>query len=331
VNTSPIFIMSSERSGSNLLRTLLSNHTNISAPMAPQLLKTFLPIISQYNSLSAKENARKLFEDMLAVVNHPIHGWNLNIKFIDIYERYHPKVFLDFFDLLYRENAAKDGKNRFLCKENNTFDFVRELVNYYEDPKIIYLYRDPRDYAVSRIKAPLGPNTSYRAALLWTLEQRTCDQSLKNVNIKTHNLKYEDLIEHVQNTVSAALQFIGEPVQARCFSVDVQKNKKLSWNVMWKNLSKPVLKSNRGKYREKFNAREIKIIETVAKGYLTKLGYDLESSADFKVTRLFKLTDKFIDLILRLKKKSLVSGRHRAMYTSKASLVGTIKEKDVQK
>ena len=42
----PIFIMSSERSGSNLLRILLSNHSRLAAPVAAQLLPIFMPFAS---------------------------------------------------------------------------------------------------------------------------------------------------------------------------------------------------------------------------------------------------------------------------------------------
>lgn len=46
-----IILLASERSGSNLLRTLLGNHSDISAPVAPHLIKMFYPIKHYFSDL----------------------------------------------------------------------------------------------------------------------------------------------------------------------------------------------------------------------------------------------------------------------------------------
>ena len=92
MNDSPIFIMSSERSGSNLLRILLGNHSNISGPAAHQLLQTFYSQIPYYSPLSHRENLINLFEDFMAIVNHPYHSWNIIFDFDYIFEKYRPKI-----------------------------------------------------------------------------------------------------------------------------------------------------------------------------------------------------------------------------------------------
>ena len=43
-----IILLVSERSGSNLLRTLIGNHSDISAPIAPHLLHVFYNIKQLY-------------------------------------------------------------------------------------------------------------------------------------------------------------------------------------------------------------------------------------------------------------------------------------------
>ena len=76
-----IVLLASERSGSNLLRTLLGNHSDISAPIAPHLIKIFYPIKHYYLDLSSKVNNKNLFCDMLQIVNHPFSNWKLKLDY----------------------------------------------------------------------------------------------------------------------------------------------------------------------------------------------------------------------------------------------------------
>jgi len=55
-----IILLASERSGSNLLRILLGNHSNILAPIAPHLMNIFYPIKHYYcNLIDRQKNIRK--------------------------------------------------------------------------------------------------------------------------------------------------------------------------------------------------------------------------------------------------------------------------------
>ena len=58
-----VFIMSSERSGSNLLRSILDSHQDIAAPPALQLFRQFNRILPFYGSLEIDENFELLKND----------------------------------------------------------------------------------------------------------------------------------------------------------------------------------------------------------------------------------------------------------------------------
>ena len=58
-----IQFIGTQRSGSNLLRLILNQHQQISAPHPPHLLKTFVPLLPHYHA--EKGNGLKsLVEDM---------------------------------------------------------------------------------------------------------------------------------------------------------------------------------------------------------------------------------------------------------------------------
>ena len=44
----PILLLSSERSGSNLIRVMMGSHREVSAPASAQVIKTLVPLIALY-------------------------------------------------------------------------------------------------------------------------------------------------------------------------------------------------------------------------------------------------------------------------------------------
>jgi hypothetical protein len=65
----------------------------------------------------------------------------------------------------------------------------------------------------------------------------------------------------------------------------------VAWNAAWKNLSRPVMTSNFGKYRYRFDAATIRIIETVAREPMLRLGYSCETQANWSRSRAFQVYD----------------------------------------
>lgn len=63
----PVFVMSAERSGSNLLRTLLSNHSGIADPPAIQILPGFLESVGLYGDLTSNPSRLQLAGELIAV------------------------------------------------------------------------------------------------------------------------------------------------------------------------------------------------------------------------------------------------------------------------
>jgi hypothetical protein len=284
----PVFIMSSERTGSNLLRTLLSNHSNISAPTAPHFLLFLHHLIPFYGPLEVERNARALFDDMLAIVNHRNYQWDLAPDFDKVFEKYKPQTFLGYFDLFYREDAARKGKGRFACKENNLFDYAFHLADHYDSAKYVYLCRDPRDYVASFMRVPFGFDTPYDAARNWLREQEKCISLIETFGLEALRIRYEDLVGQTAEVMTDLLSFLGEPVEEACFNVDTEKSTHLDWNVYWRNLSKPVLRSNAGKFRSQFDQKTVNMIETMTREFMVKLEYGFDSPADWKRPRFFR-------------------------------------------
>ena len=289
MSRSPIFIVSSERSGSNLLRTLLDNHSQLRGPRAPHLLKSFSERHHLYRPLSNPNNAKELLNDMISIANFSLYDWRLDVSGEEIYSKHKPSCLLSCFHAVY---STQTDELRFVCKENNLFDFVNQLWRYYDEPKFIYLYRDPRDYVPSRLKVPMLFDTPLDAARNWAREQSACLKEFRTFELPAHFISYEELIQDTPARMREVLEFVGEEAEDSCFQVDTGKNENVSSNPFWKNLSKQVDSQNQKKYRQQLSKQDIEVVETVAQKQMRQLGYELETPASWKRTKLFGVQNR---------------------------------------
>lgn len=85
----PIILLVSERSGSNLLRTLLGRHSQIQAPIAPHFLAESNNSCNYYGNLNHISNREKLCDDMLALVNQEFNNWEVQKDKVNVMSGIH--------------------------------------------------------------------------------------------------------------------------------------------------------------------------------------------------------------------------------------------------
>ena len=78
----PIFIVSSPRSGSTLLRLLLNSHSKIAIPSPGFMFPFFYPFMYSYGDLQGEESFLAFIDDVLE--HQRIKGWPDPIKYDEI-------------------------------------------------------------------------------------------------------------------------------------------------------------------------------------------------------------------------------------------------------
>jgi hypothetical protein len=277
-----IIILASERSGTNLLRTLLGNHNKLSAPVAPHFLDSFRGSISAYGDLNIKENAELLVTQMSRLANHKYNDWKLKAGATEIRERFGVYSLQTAFDALYTQKTIEDKKEHWVCKDNNMHLHAQmiQCLNHSEELKYLYLYRDPRDHIASWLRTPLYMHTPIEIAQRWVAEQKKIEELNNSYGIRIHPIKYEDLIADPEKVMTAAFEFLGLEIDPASFQTNAG-NEESGRNELWKNLSKPIDKSNTKKYLKAFSPEDLLIVETICKSYMDKFGYSRETQADW--------------------------------------------------
>ena len=73
----PVFIVGTERSGSNLLRAILNSHPGIYIPHPPHIMKDLGPVEYLYGDLSDDRNFRRLIDDAAKLIELHFFPWEI--------------------------------------------------------------------------------------------------------------------------------------------------------------------------------------------------------------------------------------------------------------
>jgi len=286
---SPVIILSSERSGSNLLRILLDNHSSICAPVSPHLLISFSPLRHFFGDLCQRENAVRLLHEMLEFTRLPYHDWGSPEPADQVWDEFRPKSFLMVVNAVWTIKARRAEKPRFASKDIEAFHYAEGINSAIPDAKFLYLVRDPRDQVASWMRKPINFMTAYDALCKWLTDQRICHDLMFCKGIDAHLIRYEDLVRDTQVVMTGVLNSLGEDVEPFCFETDIPKGETLSWNPYWRNLSRPIMKDNTGHFSDILSAEDVEIIESQARPFMEELGYPVTSSVAWRLTDEFKM------------------------------------------
>ena len=114
----PIFLLASERSGSNLIRVICGSHPAIAAPPPPHLLMTFLPELPAYGDLSTEGSFRRLCRDVATVMDHQLGSWHDSPSAEELFQEVSDRSFMAVFDRVYDREREAAGAQRVFFKEN---------------------------------------------------------------------------------------------------------------------------------------------------------------------------------------------------------------------
>lgn len=274
-----IFIMSSERSGSNLVREMLDAHPAISAPPAAQLSRILTSYRVYYGDLSVDANMLRMITDAIAINNSHPERIDIQASESDVFSALEERSVWGVIAAMYSLHAQKRGKLAWASKDNFLFDFSYEIKYSLPDAYFIYLFRDGRDYACSMKKVGLSSRHIYHIAKQWQDEQQACLKSFYSFKGKqrAHLLRYEDLIAQPETELRKLCEFLNEPFSDAMLNFHASKSAKAMafQSAFWENLSKPVIKDNFAKFKSELRKKEIDLFEAVAGTELQILGYPL--------------------------------------------------------
>lgn len=279
-NASPIFIIGTERSGSNLLRLMLNQHPSIAIPHPPHILKEMMPLEPLYGDLSDDRRFRRLIADTIALVKLHFYPWDGPLDAEAVFAEAGARNVYGVKAALYDQYRRAKGKKRWGCKSTFVVHYVDRVRRHSPDAKFIHLVRDGRDVAASAKRSVFNHFHAHYVGRLWGEQQRAAIALARRLPAGAMlGVRYEALLDDPAGELRRVCAFLGEDYAGAMldyFESDEAKSL-AAHSRSWENVDKPVLKSNRSKYKRELSAREIRAFELQAFEELEHFGYALEN------------------------------------------------------
>ena len=151
----PLFIVGSERSGSNLLRAMLNQLPNVIIPHPPHLMRDLAPFFERYGDLNEDRNLRRLIDHAENLVDLHFAPWPFRLDKGQIFDeavRLNRRSPYAVYALIYEQYRAHEDKGRWGCKSTFMIHNVKDVLAHHKNPQFLHLVRDGRDVAASMHK-----------------------------------------------------------------------------------------------------------------------------------------------------------------------------------
>ncbi len=270
----PVFLMCSERSGSNLIARIFDAHPDFFAPSPAHLFRVF----------STLDQNRDLSAEILRMFDRKLGIWMLDNQ--PQAERAallaQARTSAEKIATLLNAEGRLRNRPRLFLKENSTHSFLPFIEQVSQNPTYVLMVRDPRDMAVSWVNAPTLRGGVLRSARRWLSDVEGALQADKEGRRIVH-LTYESLISQPEDTlrrVCKELDIEFSPVMLEHVSNSEGVTQDAGRTALWQNLSRDIMRDNFNKFQGRLDDNEIAYIEALCGPLMAQFGYAKSRPAD---------------------------------------------------
>lgn len=218
----PIFIIGNPRSGTTLLRLMLTCHRNIVIPPECGFMIWWYEKYKDWNANYSREQLDNFLDDLFS--SKKIETWNLNrssLKTILLDRHFHSYAALISNVYKFYAITQKASFKRWGDKNNFHLNHIETILGLFSQAQFIHIVRDGRDIACSYKKlaesnfnskyAPKLPSDVYDIAMEWMSNIKKIRSSFETINWdKVIEIRYEDLVSYPEKTLRNICTFLNE-------------------------------------------------------------------------------------------------------------------------
>lgn len=285
------FIVGTSRSGSTLLQSMLSVHSDIVVPPETHFFHSVNSIQKKFReAVEKKDFSKKLINFWY---DHKTRIRDLGLskeQVLELAEREKISDPVGLFNLqltMYRKERDKkiigEKTPRHILKTD-------EILEAYPEAKIISMFRDPRAAANSEIKARFGSPSVIVTTRRWRSYVEKHEQLKAELPDNQYMmLRYSDLIEDTDGVLHKICSFLGvsfEKQMLEYYKRDEEgfaKGEK-SWK---KGTLKPIQKDKNEEWKFALKKWQVSLVEDIAGEHLNKMGYQSKEDSLPFIKKLF--------------------------------------------
>jgi hypothetical protein len=271
------FIVGCPRSGTTMVQQALNRHSQIVIPPETKFFFSFLG----HSRRAQKRHLDRLNNDLGIRLNYPVSGVRSDAS---------ARAFYDDMAERYVERIQKQSANWFGEKtpeHTGHLDRIRQL---FPEAKIIVLYRDGRDVALSLTKTPWAPAGIYANFVIWLYYQSIVSRVRSRGDSNLYFVRYEDIVARPGREFRDVLSFLDLPyepaVTEGCGNRDGIPPREYRWKA---GALQKITPERVGTFRSELAPEEIAVLERLGRHTLASFGYPLETDGNCPLPPRFLL------------------------------------------
>lgn len=313
----PFFVIGVHRSGTTLLRYMLSSSPRIYIPPESDFIPRFF--LKTPTDLLDRQAVEKTLGIIFNRYRFAKEWEGDRPEAGSFYAAMEPKTPAGFLDLLYRSYAKQKGAARWGDKTPIYSSYINLIHQIFPQAKFIHIIRDGRDVALSMLDKWGDKEIHvdiYFTARNWVRRIRQAQASGERLGSGLYyELSYESLVASPEIELRSICEFLEEPFVEQMVAHHRQARQQIESGSFHDPVRQPANKSRIGRWQEEMSAADLRLFEQVAGSLLTELGYDTAAKGGMSVTEKSRFQ------LLHLKYETLQIGRSLAQ---KAGLVPPI-------
>lgn len=287
----PLFIIGNPRSGTTLLRLILTSHSEVLIPPECGFIIWLKEKYINWQKLDNNDRNKRMsfIEDLIS--SRKFDTWQLDVKIIEQkINAVQPVNYAELCGVVYGAFGLSIGKKYSVWGDKNNFhiNHMDELLGLYSGARFLHIVRDGRDVACSyrevmakKSNSPYAPklNTDISdIAKEWFENVMKVDSFMNKLpRNQAMTVRYEDLVKHSSETVRSMCDWLGLSFEGEMLNFYQQNKDKtlepeltMDWKI---RTVQPISDETIGRYKSLFSDEELIQFDAEAKVALDKFCY----------------------------------------------------------
>lgn len=287
----PIFILGNPRSGTTLLRLMLTCHRDIVIPPECGFAVWLYDKYRDWSPSRADTLIAPFVDDVAAAKKFDTWGVDRR-ELADFLAAERPGSYAEAASLVYEHYGRSRGRSfsRWGDKNNFHVDYVATLDALFPRAFFVHIVRDGRNVACSYKQLHTAALESrYAPRLPWEIEDIAGEWMAHNDKIaaglaklapeRSRRIRFEDLVVDTENQLRALCEALGEefdPAMLDYHRTNARQELEPAELMAWKKKTlQPPIRSEVDRFRRELDADEIAAFEKAAGGVLKRYGYQV--------------------------------------------------------
>ena len=303
-----VFLICSERSGSNLISAILNAHPEIGSTPPLHLCRDVGLAWHALLDPGARSRAKTVFDSLIAQRLAKFCSQQAARDFLQWTGKHAAADFGLLARQVFGAFCALGSRRIIFIKENNLHRMLFFILHWFPSARFVFQVRDPRDFLLSAQRRKEGPygnkfGSNLRAMETWRADQLGGLSALAHLGTeRVFFQRYEDLVAAPEVVLPALCAFLGvtyTPTMLEFHSSEFSARLAVPGGPR-ENLDKPLLAQNFGKYREGLDSEQIRMVEATLGPLMQRFGYQPDDPAALDASRQERLWPMLQDPLERL-------------------------------